>query len=462
MGYRKILAIAGLAVRTMVRSRLFVTLLFLLLVVTAILPFNIKGDGTAMGQITLLIYYSLGLAGIILGAATLWTSCMSISREIEEKQIQMVTVKPVHLFQVWLGKWLGILFVNAALLAVAGLAIYAGVQVKIRSSGVDTSSSAAIRRDILNSRQLFVPERENLSKEAHLLLEDMIHRNVISSDMAHSEAYAVALKRLRSGRSTVAPGQSRKWIIPLKGISIENDSKVYLRYHLSRYARERCKVAGTWIIHGKTPRDTFSCKVENYLDGSQILLIPPAALKGQESVSITFQNGSRDSSNVAVFNFERNLEILVQKGSFEGNFARTLVIILCHLSLIAALGLTASALFSFPVATFAVVSVFMISVMGHYFIIMQQTEPGGQHQGCHDHSYRPSFVERIMIPVVERADAVFAPAMQFQPLSQLSDGILISWVYTLKGVLILMVLYPGILGLTGVYLLSRRELALPA
>ena len=38
--------------------------------------------------------------------------------------MQMVAVKPIARWQVWLGKWLGILSLNAVLLALAGAAIF--------------------------------------------------------------------------------------------------------------------------------------------------------------------------------------------------------------------------------------------------------------------------------------------------------------------------------------------------
>jgi hypothetical protein len=46
--------------------------------------------------------------------------CGTLARDVEECQIQMVAVKPVARWQIWLGKWLGIVTLNAALLAVAG------------------------------------------------------------------------------------------------------------------------------------------------------------------------------------------------------------------------------------------------------------------------------------------------------------------------------------------------------
>jgi hypothetical protein len=50
----------------------------------------------------------------LLGLSTLWLSCGTLARDIEECQIQVVATKPIARWQIWLGKWLGIVTLNAA------------------------------------------------------------------------------------------------------------------------------------------------------------------------------------------------------------------------------------------------------------------------------------------------------------------------------------------------------------
>ena len=53
----------------------------------------------------------------MLGLSTLWLACGTLARDIEECQMQVVATKPIARWQIWLGKWLGIMSLNAALLA---------------------------------------------------------------------------------------------------------------------------------------------------------------------------------------------------------------------------------------------------------------------------------------------------------------------------------------------------------
>src|SRR6266516_5424373 len=102
------------------RFRLFWVLTALLLGSVVILPLLIKDDGTARGFTQILLTYTLSVITTLLGFTTLWLACGTLARDVEECQMQMVAVKPVARWQIWMGKWLGILLLDATLLAVAG------------------------------------------------------------------------------------------------------------------------------------------------------------------------------------------------------------------------------------------------------------------------------------------------------------------------------------------------------
>ena len=117
-----IFAIVWLTWKAAFRYRLFWVIVALLLGAVVGLPLVIKHDGTAEGFAQILLTYTLGAVTALLGLCTLWLACGTLARDVEDCQIQMVVVKPVARWQVWLGKWLGLVSLNAALLAVAGRA----------------------------------------------------------------------------------------------------------------------------------------------------------------------------------------------------------------------------------------------------------------------------------------------------------------------------------------------------
>src|SRR6476661_290624 len=121
---RRTLAIAILTLRAAFRYRVVLVMALLLLAGVIVLPLIIKDDGTARGFTQIILTYTLALTTTLLGFATLWLSCGILAREIEEAQMQMVVVKPIARWQIWFGKWLGILILNGMLLSLAGAAIY--------------------------------------------------------------------------------------------------------------------------------------------------------------------------------------------------------------------------------------------------------------------------------------------------------------------------------------------------
>ena len=121
---QRLFAIITLTWKAAFRYRLFWVITSLLLAAVVCLPLLIKDDGTAAGFAQILITYTLAAVTGLLGFCTLWLACGTLARDVEECQMQMVAVKPISRWQIWLGKWLGLVSLNAALLAVAGASIY--------------------------------------------------------------------------------------------------------------------------------------------------------------------------------------------------------------------------------------------------------------------------------------------------------------------------------------------------
>src|SRR5215472_8978255 len=121
---QRLLAIIWLTWKAAFRFRLFLVVAGLLLVAVVGLPLLIKDDGTARGFTQVLLTYTLGIISALLGLSTLWLACGILARDIEDCQIQVVAVKPIARWQIWVGKWLGLISLNAALLTLAGVSIF--------------------------------------------------------------------------------------------------------------------------------------------------------------------------------------------------------------------------------------------------------------------------------------------------------------------------------------------------
>src|SRR5260221_5595164 len=121
---QRLFAIAALTWKAAFRFRLFLVLAVLLLLSVIGLPILIKDDGTARGFTQILLTYTLTTITALLGLSTLWLACGTLARDIEECQMQVVATKPIARWQIWTGKWLGIMSLNAALLSLSSGCVF--------------------------------------------------------------------------------------------------------------------------------------------------------------------------------------------------------------------------------------------------------------------------------------------------------------------------------------------------
>src|SRR3989440_4413106 len=147
---QRLLAIAALTWKAAFRFRLFWVLAVLLLGSVVVLPLLLKDDGTARGFTQILLTYTLSVITTLLGFTTLWLACGTLARDVEDCQMQMVAVKPIARWQIWLGKWVGIVSLNAALLALAGLGVYTLLQ--WRAHRLPEAQQTVLRNEVLVAR----------------------------------------------------------------------------------------------------------------------------------------------------------------------------------------------------------------------------------------------------------------------------------------------------------------------
>src|SRR5436190_23488787 len=146
----RVLTISALTWKASFRYRIFWVLAALLVAAVVGLPLLIKDDGTAQGLTQILLTYTLSAVTALLGISTLWIACGSLARDIEECQMQVVSVKPIARWQIWLGKWLGLLSLNAALLALSGLSVF--ILLEWRATHLPPDQQQVLRNEVLVAR----------------------------------------------------------------------------------------------------------------------------------------------------------------------------------------------------------------------------------------------------------------------------------------------------------------------
>jgi hypothetical protein len=451
---RQILAIAKLTWKAAFRFRLFWVLAGLLLLSVVVLPLLIKDDGTARGFTQILLTYTLSLITALLGFSTLWLACGTLARDIEDCQMQMVAVKPVARWQIWLGKWFGLMLLNTALLALAGTSVF--VLMQWRAQRLPVTEQNILRREILVARASVRPSYPDLDKTTDQIFREQLAARAIPA--AEQPALRRTIRdQLEAGLSVVPPQYTRTWKVDFGRVAHRaRGQPLALRFKFfSGNIRKGATYQGIWQAGVPPMTQVWRQAVRAPADSFQEVEIPAGYLDDLGALQLQFSNAS---DTTLLFRMEDGIEVLYPEGGFGLNFARGLGIILCWLAVLAALGLAAASFLSFPVAAFFSVSLLVVTLSsGTLSNVVEQGSLGGaDHEtGLVDRSP----LDQVMVPLFRALLAVVSLVRDFSPVDALSTGRSITWgqlgLAWLQGAVVL----GGVLALFGMVVFTRRELA---
>jgi hypothetical protein len=453
----RLLAITWLTWKAAFRFRLFLVMAVLLLVSVVGLPMLIKDDGTARGFAQIFLTYTLSVITALLGLSTLWLACGTLARDIEEGQMQIVATKPVARWQIWLGKWLGIMSLNAALLAVSGACVCGLLQ--WRAAKLPAAEQKILREQILVARGSVKPVNNEaaLEKEAEQVLQNRLRNSTV--DKADVPEMRRQIRELvKADLQLVPPGYQRSWKIDL-GLARHFLRGRPLQLRVKFNAAQKSP-SGTFVAlwQAGVPEKTGLWRSEPMSlapDTFHEFQIPPDLFDGEGVLTVMFVNLN---DTALLFPIEDGMEVLYPEGGFTLNFARGLGIIFCWMALLAALGLMAASFLTFPVAAFFSLALVVVALSSG--TLTEAVEAGSivggdSETGVVGHSP----VDVVLIPLFKVFLTVIHLVKNFSPVDALSSGRSISWTElgTAFGQIVL--LFGGVIGLIGILLFSRRELA---
>jgi hypothetical protein len=457
---QRLFAIAWLTWKAAFRFRLFLVIAVLLLVSVIGLPLLIKDDGTARGFTQILLTYTLTVITGLLGLSTLWLSCGTLARDIEECQIQVVATKPIARWQIWVGKWLGIMSLNAALLALSGACVYG--MLYWRAARLPAAEQKVLREEVLIARGSAKPQNyaAAVDAETERTLQARLKANPeLNSAADVSEVRRQIRAQAMARYQLVPPAYSRAWQIDLGfARNFLRDKPLQLRVKFNAAQKSD---TGTFLALWQVgvPNQTRFWQTEEPMhlapDTFHEFQIPPNLYDQQGVLTIVFLNPNGAS---LLFPLDDGMEVLYPEGGFLLNFARGLGIIFCWMAFLAALGLAAASFLSFPVAAFFSMAVLVVGLSSNTLAetVGAGTVAGGNGEtGVMGHS----MVDAVLIPLFKGFLIVISLVKGFSPIDSLSSGRSIPWTELGAAFGQIVLLLGGIVGIIGIMLFNRRELA---
>jgi hypothetical protein len=455
---RRIFSMAWLTLKASFRYRLIQILSAILLLAVVGLPAIIKHDGSAQGFTQILLTYTIGSVTLLLGFATLWLACGTLARDVEECQMQMVAVKPIARWQIWFGKWLGILMLNTLLLAVSGVAVYGILQ--WRAGRLDPVALEELRTNILIARGSIreTIDQSEIDREVRRQLQERLKESEVAA-MDRGFVESQVRERVKAAFQIVHAGMARRWVLEFgrQRAATIGDKPLTIR---ARFVAAQPTRSGTylgvWEIgppEGRRYRpEAMSLAAETFHE----FAVPGGLIDPEGNLTVDFQNYN---DTALLFSLEDGLEVLYYQGAFAPNFVKGLGIILCWLSLLAAIGLAAASFLSFPVASFLSLTVL---VVGFSTGTLKQIVEEGGIAGVHQNTGRvedPSLLDRAAVKLFGGLLSVIRLAQDFSPVDSLSNGRSVTWGELARAVFQIVIVMSGLFAAVGIVTFTRRELA---
>lgn len=451
-----LLAVTLLTWKAAFRFRLIWLLVGLLLGSVVVLPLLLKDDGTARGFTQILLTYNLSVIALLLGLATLWLACGTLARDIEECQMQMVAVKPIARWQVWLGKWLGIVTLDLALLAVAGASVY--TLLLWRSTRLPVEQQEVLRQEVFVARASLKEPLPDLAAATERILQERLKQTPVPPAQQPLVRREIR-EQLKAGTQVVPPGYLRRWTFDL-GLqrAFLRNQPLFLRFkfHVAQTNASGTYV-GLWQVGPPDSQQAGSVPMSLAADTFHEITIPAGVWVLDDTGKLTVEFVNRNATAL-LFPVEDGFEVLYREGGFGLNFARGLGVILCWLGLLAALGLAAASFLSFPVAAFLSFSLLFVALSTGTLsaVVSEGTVTGVDHETG---ARGAVWVDTLLLPVFRGILGVADLVKGHSPVDALSTGRSITWGELLQAFLKVVVGLGGVLAAFGMVMLTRRELA---
>jgi hypothetical protein len=366
--------------------------------------------------------------------------------------MQVVAVKPIARWQIWLGKWLGIITLDTALLALAGACIFGLLH--WRAGKLPASEQRILREEVLVARASLKENPPDIDAEVERIFRERTRNIAVDPQNA-----AVVKEQLREALKVdvVPPNNLRRWTIDLGARRAWLKAEpLFMRF---KFHAANTNALGTYRLRieaGEPETPRRQAVVATFGDNAfHEVRVEPNLWNASGVLTVDIQNRS---DTTLVFPIDEGFELLYRESSFPVNFARGLLIVLFWLALLATIGLTAASFLSFPVAAFVSASVL---VLGLSTGTLSAAVEAGTIMGVNEETGEvgKSLLDVVLIPLFKSMLGIFKLVQGFSPVEALSTGRSVGWGTLAQAFTQIVLVLGGLIGSFGVWMFHRRELA---
>ncbi len=453
-------------------TRLKITLVFIVLLIfmLAALPGLMDPASPLRYRVQSFLQWGTGGAFWIIAILTLVFSVSTVAFEQRDKIIWQTITKPVAHWQYLLGKWIGIMALNFALLSVCGTGVYIFTEYLSSQPAIgevegmqDEGQTMSEDRMILHTQVLV--SRKAIEASPPQLDEKLFEQNVTARiDAEKANAYfqdtperraqlrqELLKSTLREFRS-IPPAEAQRFRFEGLAEAKANNKPLTLRYKVDAGSNRPdmpYRVTLMFANGARTVRETA-------LGQTHSIPVLPTVIDENGVIELEVVNGDveRGVTNPETMNFPPGgLEVSYIVSGYGANFARVMVVLWVKLGFLAMLGITGATFLSFSVASLLAFTTFL-SAEGAKFLAdsLEQFDDTSASGGFH--------IIKTPIGAIGKSVAwLFSNYADLRPTQRLVDGVLLDWGSVSSGTAVLL-LWTMILFFAATTIFKRRELAI--
>jgi len=473
-------AIAHTVIKEASRSRISLIFIVVLLALLPMLPFWLDPESPLRHRVQTFISRSVGMTFVFCACMTIVLGCATVSFEIRDRQIWQIMCKPVGKFKYILGKWVGILLLNAVIIFIAGISTFLYIQY-LRTTDVAEGIQGdmdrlAVTEEVLTARNTELPEYPPIPEE---LLQQYIQDAFENDPLRETEDEIPGYLQRRLHRQFERDLDFTRRMVP-PGRDGEPGLRTYHFMGLDECVGSRSPLTLRYrfLIGGSETAETFTCGfifnensdtmiVREYVPTmSHFVMFPPSFVRPDGSVSVTIVNFTQMTSfegSAQIYFDEEDFEVLYRVGGFEANFLRAMLVMLIKLGFLAGLSICCATFLSFPVACLSSFTIFMAATMGPYlaYSLEYYVPVEANRVEWDDMGYVIQWLFESAIRKIAQVTVFMLEAFgQYRPTNDLVNGLVVSWGTVLGSFLRLAVIWSGLSIVLGYVVLRNRQLAI--
>lgn len=450
---RRIWAVASNTIAQAIRLKSAGIVIVLLFVLLPMMGLTVVGDQTLKGKLQTFSSYGLSLTSILLCLLTIVISCYSLTSDLKYKQIFLVTTKPIRRFELLLGKFLGVVVLDAILLTIFS-AIILGLTWSLPWwVKAPEGQQQQADREFFTARAVLVPKvnEKAVEEEVQRRYDQLRKEDQIPEDMTRERVLSEIRSQELFRAKTCEPGRAMLWKFEQVRVKDPNDM-IFIRYKF-RISNDplESQVLSIWEVGDIRPLETGQnpgtpiFPVQR-LDATQTELefsVPASCVAADGFVGIIFFNDLQNNSKTIILD---DIKVMYRMGSFEGNFLRVAAMILVRLVFLAALGVSVSTWLSFPVAVLICLVAYASGMINGFIL-----------ESLKSLSLTLDILYRLTI----RPILWFLPKFdeQFNPTAYLVEAKSLGWLFLAQAWGITACIKSGILLLFGMWVFHNREIS---